>query len=58
MQLSRFVTATKTCPSDNLSRSGIFAPEQADRKWLWARLTLAPKAVKSCSKAQKTRHVF
>jgi len=37
---------------------GIFAPEQPDRMWLCAPLTRAPKVVESCSKAQKTRHVF
>jgi len=37
---------------------GIFTPEQPDRTWLCARLTRAPKAVESSSKAQKTWQVF
>jgi len=31
-----------------------FVPKQPDRTWVWTSVTLALKAVESCSKAQKT----
>ena len=37
--------------SGNVQR---FRAKKMDRIWLWASVTLAPKAVDSCSKAQKT----
>jgi len=36
----------------------IFAPKQLDHTWLCMSVTRAPKAVESCSKAQKTWQVF
>jgi len=35
-----------------------FHTKKMDRTWLCANVTLAPKAVESCSNAQKTRQVF
>jgi len=32
--------------------------KKTDHTWLCASVTLVPKAVESCSKAQKTRQVF
>jgi len=35
-----------------------FAPKQAERAWLCMSITLAPKVLESCSKAQKTWQVL
>jgi len=45
----------------NFSRSVTFehfVPKQLDRGWLCTSVTLAPKVVESCSKAEKTRQVL
>jgi len=35
-----------------------FAQKKTDRTWLCVSVTLAPKVVEGCSKAQKTQQVF
>jgi len=35
-----------------------FAPKQSDHMWLCTSVTLAPKALQSCSNAQKTQQVL